>query len=457
MKVNLQTKKGLRAVLNVFVDKKSIQEKMEQRLEELKNEVSLKGFRPGKVPSDLIKKQFGKAIYGEVLDKVLKETSSKAILEKKIKIAGQPRIDLKTFGEGKDLTYEIQVDTLPEINLKSPKSYKADEYEIIVNKKIIDKKINEIVAKHKEFQLKKDNLTAQNGDQIIFDYLIKVNNKEIENGKGKDVQLEIGKDLFIKGFDKQLVGVKKNQKKIIKTVLPSNYPNKEFANKNVIFECDIKSLKEPKKTELNDDFAKQMGAKNIKDLENMVEKQIEFQYKQALEAITKKQILDQLDKSHKVDLPKNLVDNEINGMTQNLKPEEKEKFKLENEIRAKSRIKLGLLLNEYGEKNNLNVSEIEIQNEINKQLKTMPGQEKLVLDYYKKNPMATQSIKGSLYEEKILNLIKSKMQITKKKLSVEEADKLILNNNQNQSKTQNVSKQKDKEKSAAKSKKISKK
>ncbi len=364
---------------------------------------------------------------------------------------------MKTFGEGKDLTYEIQVDTLPEINLKSPKSYKADEYEIIVNKKIIDKKINEIVAKHKEFQSKKDNLTAQNGDQITFDYLIKVNNKEIENGKGKDVQLEIGKDLFIKGFDKQLVGVKKNQKKIIKTVLPSNYPNKEFANKNVIFECDIKSLKEPKKTELNDDFAKQMGAKNIKDLENMVEKQIEFQYKQALEAITKKQILDQLDKSHKVDLPKNLVENEINGMTQNLKPEEKEKFKIENETRAKSRIKLGLLLNEYGEKNNLNVSEIEIQNEINKQLKTMPGQEKLVLDYYKKNPMATQSIKGSLYEEKILNLIKSKMQITKKKLSVEEADKLISGNNQNYSKTQNVSKQKDKEKSAVKSKKISKK
>ena len=117
MKVDLQTKKGLKAVLNVFVDKKSIQEKMEQRLEELKNEVSLKGFRPGKVPSALIKKQFGKAIYGEVIDKVLKETSSKAILQKKIKIAGQPRIDLKSFGEGKDLTYEIQVDTLPEINL----------------------------------------------------------------------------------------------------------------------------------------------------------------------------------------------------------------------------------------------------------------------------------------------------------------------------------------------------
>ena len=215
-------------------------------------------------------------------------------------------------------------------------------------------------------------------------------------------------------------------------------------------------FKRTKKTELNEDFAKKMGAKNIKDLENLVKKQIEFQYKQALEAITKKQILDQLEKSHTVDLPKNLIENEINGMTQNLKPEEKEKFKLENENRAKSRIKLGLLLNEYGEKNNLNVSEIEIQNEINKQLKTMPGQEKLVLDYYKKNPMATQSIKGSLYEEKILNLIKSKMQIIKKKISVEEADKLILDKNQNFSKTQNISKQKGKEKSAAKSKKLAK-
>ena len=236
MKVEVKSKKGLRTILSVIVDKKNIQTKMNERLKELQKEVALKGFRPGKVPSDLIKKQFGKAIYGEVLDKVLKETSSKAILQKKIKIAGQPRIDLKSFGEGKDLTYEIQVDTLPEINLKSPKSYKADEYEIIVNKKIIDKKINEIVSQHKEFQLKKDNLTAQNGDQITFDYLIKVNNKEIENGKGRGVQLEIGKDLFIKGFDKQLIGVKKNQKKIVKTVLPPNYPNKEFANKNAIFE-----------------------------------------------------------------------------------------------------------------------------------------------------------------------------------------------------------------------------
>ena len=455
MKVDLQTKKGLKAVLNVFVDKKSIQEKMEQRLKELKNEVNLKGFRPGKVPPDLIKKQFGKAIYGEVLDKILKETSSEAILQKKIKIAGQPRIDLKSFGEGKDLNYEIQVDTLPEISLKSPKNYKADEYEIMVGKKNIDKKIKEIVSQHKDFQVKKDNSTAQNGDQITFDYTIKVNNKEIENGKGKGIQLEIGKDLFIKGFDKQLIGTKKNQKKIVKTTLPGNYPNKEFANKDAIFECDVINLKEQKKSELNDDFAKQLGAKDIKDLEIMVEKQIKFQYKQALEAITKKQILDQLDKSHAVDLPKNLVENEINNMTQNLNPEDKEKFKLENEKRAKSRIKLGLLLNEYGEKNNLKVSDIEIQNEINKQVKTMPGQEQLVLDYYKKNPMATQSIKGSMYEEKIINLIKSKMQISKKKLSVEEADKLILNNNQNESKINNTHKRKDK--STVKSKKISKK
>ena len=152
-----------------------------------------------------------------------------------------------------------------------------------------------------------------------------------------------------------------------------------------------------------------MGAKDIKDLKSLIEKQISSQYSQALNSITKKEILDQIEKNHQVDLPQNLIDQEILIMTQNLKPEEKEKHKFNNEKIAKSRIKLGLLLNEYGEKNNLKVSDDEVRNEIQKQIKGMPGQEKMVLDYYQKNPNASQSLKGSLYEEKIIELIKSKI------------------------------------------------
>ena len=149
-----------------------------------------------------------------------------------------------------------------------------------------------------------------------------------------------------------------------------------------------------------------MGAKDISDLKNLIEKQISSQYLQALNSITKKEILDQIEKTHELELPKNLIDQEINLMTKNLKPEEKEKHKLNNEKLAKSRIKLGLILNEFGEKNDLKVSDDEVRTEIQKQIKGMPGQEKFVLDYYQKNPSATQSLKGSLYEEKIINLIK---------------------------------------------------
>ena len=168
-----------------------------------------------------------------------------------------------------------------------------------------------------------------------------------------------------------------------------------------------------------------MGAKDIKDLKSLVEKQIASQYSQALNAITKREILDQLEKNHQVDLPQNLIDQEISIMTQSLKPEEKEKHKLKNEKLAKSRIKLGLLLNEIGEKNNLKVSEAEVKAEIQKQIKGMPGQEKMVLEYYQKNPSASQSLKGSLYEEKIIDLIKSKINLSLREINTKEAEKII--------------------------------
>ena len=184
-------------------------------------------------------------------------------------------------------------------------------------------------------------------------------------------------------------------------------------------------IKKPEETKIDENFAKQMGAKNLDDLKILIEKQISSQYNQALDSITKKEILDQINKSHELELPKNLVDQELLTMTQNLKESEREKHKKENEKLASSRIKLGLLLNEYGEKNKIKITDEEVQLEINKQIKGMPGQEKMIIDYYQKNPTATQSIKGALYEEKIINLLKSKMKLTSTEISIKEAEKLI--------------------------------
>jgi|TARA_B110000259_G_scaffold182025_1_gene225020 trigger factor len=423
MKIEIQNKKGLTTTLSIIVDKKTIQEKLNEKLLKLQTEVNLKGFRPGKVPPAVIKNQFGKAIYGEVIDKILQESSNKALKEKKIKAAGQPKIDLKSFGEGKDLNYTIEVDSLPEVKLASFDKYTASEHLLKIDSKLVDEKIDDIAKNNKTFLDK--NGKSEKGDLIIFDYSATVNGEKFEGSEGKNTRLEIGKDLFLKGFDEKLIGVKKEENKIIEVNLPENYPNKELANKKAKFKCKIINIQKATDTKIDDTFAKNMGAKDLTDLKSLIEKQIITQYKQSLDSITKKEILDQIEKLHKIELPKNLVEQEVHLMTHQLKKDQIEKHKDKNLKIAQSRIKLGLILNEYGEKNNLKVSDEEVQGEVQKQIKAMPGQEKMVLDYYQKNPSATQSLKGALYEEKILNLFKSKINLKKKNISNNEAEKII--------------------------------
>ena len=200
---------------------------------------------------------------------------------------------------------------------------------------------------------------------------------------------------------------------------------KSWQIKKQYLNVQFQILKKAVENKIDDKFAQMMGAKDISDLKNLIEKQISSQYLQALNSITKKEILDQIEKTHELDLPKNLIEQEVSLMTKNLKPEEKEKHKLNNEKLAKSRIKLGLILNEFGEKNDLKVSDDEVRAEIQKQIKGMPGQEKMVLDYYQKNPSASQSLRGSLYEEKIIELIKSKIKLNIKEIDTKEAEKII--------------------------------
>ena len=425
MKVTVDSKKGLKTNLKVFVDKKTINEKIEIRLSELSKTVNLKGFRPGKVPTDVLKRQFGKAIYGEVLEKILKETSTKAIEEKKLKVAGQPKLDLKSYGENKDLNYTLEIDELPNIKLKPLENIKFIDYEINTNESEIKERINELAKNQNNFKDKKENETAENGDLILFDYSGKVENEKFEGGEGKNTQIVLGKDLFIKGFDKQLLGVKKNQEKEVVVSLPENYPKKEFANKRASFKCKILNIKKPEPVNIDDQFAKNLGAKDLEDLKQLVKKQIQSQYKMNLDMLSKNSIMDQIEKIHDINLPANLIEQELSLISQNLKKEDIEKNKKENTKIAEKRIKLGLILNELGEKNNLKVDENELKNEIQKQIQSMPSQQKQILEYYQKNPSATASLRGSIYEEKIVKLIKEKSKKTIKTISTKEAEEVL--------------------------------
>ena len=425
MKVTVDSKKGLKTNLKVFVDKKTIDEKIGIRLTELSKTVNIKGFRPGKVPTDVLKRQFGKAVYGEVLEKILKETSAQALEEKKIKAAGQPKLDLKSHGEGKDLNYTLEIDELPSIKLHSLDAIKFTDYEIKVTEDEAKKRINDIAKNQNNFKDKNETETAVNGDLVAFDYNATIDNKNFEGGKGKNTQIVIGKDLFIKGFDRQLLGVKKNQEKEVEVVLPENYPKKEFAKKKANFKCKILNVKRPEIIKIDEQFAKNLGAKDLNHLKELITQQIQSQYKINLDAFAKENILDQIEKLHKVDLPDNLIQQELSIISQGLKKEESDKNKKENVKIAKKRIKLGLILNELGEKNNLKVNEQEIKNEIQKQIQSMPGQQKQVIEYYQKNPSATVSLRGSIYEEKIINLIKKQSKQTKKTISTKEAEQII--------------------------------
>ena len=429
MKVTIQNKKGLNKDLKIFVEKKIIDNHLNEKYSEVSKTVQLKGFRPGKVPKEVLKRQFGKAIFGEVLDKILKETSAKALSENKIKPAGQPKIDLKTFGENKDLEYIISVTELPKIDLKPIETIKVDEYEVKIDKKEVDKRIEDIAKNQKNFK-ENENAIAKNGDLVSFDYKAKVDGEDFKGNEGKNTQLEIGKDLFIKGFDKQLLGVKKNDEKKILIKLPENFPDKDVANKNAEFICKILFVKNPEKVSINDDFAKSLGAKDLNDLKVLLEKQINDEYKNSLNMLSKKQILDQIEKFKVSEIPQNLVEQEVKVITEGLKDEEKKKKSKDFEKKAIQRIKVGLVLNEFGEANKIKIEENEIQAEIQKQLRMMPGQEKFLMEYYQKNPSAVASLRGNIYEEKIIEAIKSKAKISKKSISKEEAEKILKAENE---------------------------
>ena len=453
MKVTVENKKGLNKNIKVFIDKKTMTAHMDEKYEEIKGTINLKGFRPGKVPREILKRQFGKAIFSEVLDKVLKDTSTKALEENKIKPAGQPKLDLKTYGEDKELEYIISVTELPKVEIKSIENIKFDNYTVKIDEKETDKRINEIAKNQPNFKEAPEGTKSKEGDLVVFDYTATVDDKPFKGGEGKNTQLTLGKDLFLKGFDKQLIGVKKDEDKVVEATLPENFPEKDLVNKKAKFNCKISAVKNPDQVKIDDEFAKNLGAKDLKDLKTLISKQINDEYKNSLDRLSKNQILKELEKFKVNEIPENLIEEEVKVLSQGMSDDDAKKSRKNFEEIAKKRIKVGLILNEFGEQNNIKVTEQELQSEVQKQIRMMPGQEKMVMDFYQKNPSALASLRGTVYEDKIMNLIKDKAKSNKKEISKDEAEKILKQSQSQEIKNVEVKNDKNKEEKKA-SKKI---
>ena len=436
MKVTVENKKGLEKSIKVLVDKQTINLQLEDKFEEIKKDVVLKGFRPGKVPKEILKRQFGKAVYGEVIDKILKESTTKVLEDKKIKPAGQPKIDLKTFGEGKDLEYTISVTELPKIDLKNFSQIKYDEYSVKIDPKETDKRIDQIAKTQNNFKDAADDYKSKEGDLVVFDYKASVDGKDFKGNTGSNTQIVLGKDLFIKGFDKQLIGSKNKEERTVKVKLPENFPEKDIINKEAVFNCKITSVKKPEDVKINDDFAKNLGAKDLNNLKELISKQINDEFKNSLEIITKAKILEQIEKQKIDDLPENLIDQEVKNLSRSMKEEDIKKNMKSLKDEASKRIKTSLILSAFGDEKKIQVSEQEMNSEVAKQMGMMPGQEKIVQEYYQKNPAALDSLRGSIYEQKIINEIKNTAQPNKKEITKEQAEKILKEENEKNLKNQ---------------------
>ena len=436
MKVTIENKKGLEKNIKVFIDKKTISVHLDEKYEEIKKDVVIKGFRPGKVPNEILKRQFGKAVYGEVIDKVLKDSTTKALEQNKIRPAGQPKIDLKSFGEGKDLEYIISVTELPKLDISTINKIKIDEYTVKIDPKETDKRIEQIAKNQNNFKEVDDKYISKTGDLIVFDYKATVDGKEFKGNEGKNTQLVLGKDLFIKGFDKQLLGAKNSENKKVEVNLPENFPEKDLVNKKAVFDCKITSVKKPEEVKIDDDLAKNLGAKDLNNLKELISIQINDEYNNSLNMISKQQILEQIEKQKLDEIPNNLIDQEFKILSHGMKDDEIKKNKKSLEDQAKKRIKTGLILNAYGEQNNIKVSQEEINTEVQKQIRMMQGQEKMVKEYYEKNPSALDSLRGSIYEEKIIDQIKKNAKLNKKEISKDEAEKILKAENEKNLKKQ---------------------
>ena len=448
MKVNVTSSKGLESNLTVTVTKKEIQEKIDARLDEVKGTINLKGFRPGKAPKELLKKQFGKALYGEVIEKTLNESAFQALKDKKIKPAGQPKIDIKSSGEDKDLEFTIQVEKQPEIKTTALDKINYKKYEVKADKKDLDSRLEQLAESAKKYNDKDSSKPSVKKDLIEFDYEATVDGKEFEGNKGEKLQTVLGKDLFIKGFDDQLVGSKKGDEKIAKVKLPENYPKKELAGKNAEFKCKILNVKYPEDQKIDDAFAKTMGAKDLSDLKSMIEKQISREFESITDQLVKKEILDQLDKEYKIDLPKGMLEEELKSVEHTFVHEkmnetgEKDhsKIKLDDKDKKEAkkiserRVKLAMVFSHIGEENKINISSQELQGELEKQLRMYPGQEKTIREYYQKNPSELTKLRGPLFEDKVMALIKGKAKANIKSVTKVEFQKILDSDNKSEKK-----------------------
>jgi len=441
MQVTETLSDGLKREFKVVVPKNDLEARLDSRLAEMKDRVQLKGFRPGKVPVAHLKKVYGKSVMAEAIEAVVRETNAKIITDRGFKLAMEPKVDLpqdqaeveKLISGESDLAYTVALEVLPAITLADFKSLSLERPVADVEDSEVMETIERLAAETRTYHDKGEGVAVENDDKVTISFTGKLEGEPFEGGTGEDIGVNVGSKTFIPGFEEQLIGMKAGETRTIKVRFPNNYLSEKLAGKEAEFEVTAKKIEAPDKVEINDELAKKAGLESLDKLKEAVRDQLTRQHTQASRAKLKRALLDKLDELHKFAPPPTMLEEEFNAVwsqvTADLDSQNRtfadegtteEKAREEYRAIADRRVRLGLVLAEIGEKNNIKVTDEELTRAVVEQARQYPGQEQQVWDYYRKNPQAMAQLRAPLYEEKVVDFISELASVTEKKVSREE-------------------------------------
>ena len=438
MKVKELKSEGLNHELEITIPANDIEKRVDVKLQEVGKTARMPGFRPGKIPHAMLKQRYGKAILGEVLEAAVNETSQKALQDKKIKPALQPKIEVKSkdFGEGNDLVYIVQVEAMPEFKVADLKGIKLTKMVTTPDDNEVDQALERIAANNQSTKVVEAKRGAKDGETLVIDFHGRTadDNVEHEGMHAHGHHLKLGSGQFIPGFEEQLLGKKAGEKVEVKVSFPENYGAEELAGRDAIFDVDIHEIREPAKTEINDEFAKSLGIDDVKALKEAVKEQLQKELDGHSRMVLKKELLDALDDANKFDVPPGMLEMENTNIIQQVEldrqrnGEDKELSKAEKDEYAQiaeRRVRLGLILAEVGNGQNITVADAELHKAVITEAQKFPGQEREVFDYYGKNRHALESLRAPLFEEKVVDYILELAEVKEKSVSQDELLKAL--------------------------------
>ncbi len=438
MAVTQTLSEGLKREFEVIITKKEIEKLVYQKLENIAKEANLPGFRPGKVPVSVVKNRFGKQVLGEVVRESV-DTASKDTMEKnKLTPSSQPKIEIVSFEEGKDLKAKLFVEIMPDFEIPDLSSLDITKPVVKVGEKDINEAVEKIAKENVGTKEIAKDRPAQKGDTLVIDFIGKIDDQPFDGGEAKGHNLKLGSNTFIPGFEDALIGALRGKTINVKVTFPKDYQAKNLAGKDAVFETKVNEIKEDVEVKIDDDFAKTLGMNDLEALKKAVSEQISKQHQAQSRDKAKRQILDKLADIVSFELPETLekeeYDNICKAMNPNSKPDSdktkktnpdpdkgmSKEEKLDASEIAKRRVRLGLLLSEIGRKNNIKVEEEDTRNAMMREIQKYPGQEKKIMDYFKNNPEAQQQLSGPIFEDKIIDFILELANVKEKKVSVED-------------------------------------